>query len=57
MWVICRSMDGTKSVTINDLSKLTGIGDLREKLEEPFDSKCEFIKLYFRGKQVYPSLP
>ena len=52
MWIRCRSMDGTKSVTINGLSKLTEIGVLRGKLEEHFESKAEFIKLYFRGKQV-----
>ena len=45
-------MDGRKSVRIDDLSKLTKIEELREKLVEPFEADTSRQRLFYRGKQV-----
>ena len=52
MWIQVRSMDGQKNVRIDDLSKLTKIEDLREKLVTHFNADPERQRLFFRGKQV-----
>lgn len=45
-------MDGTKSVQIDDLSKLTKVEELRERLVEHFDAEPGRQRLFYRGKQV-----
>jgi len=45
-------MDGRKNVRIDNLSKLTKIEDLREKLVDLFNADPEQQRLFFRGKQV-----
>ncbi len=52
MYIQVRSMDGRKSVQINDLSKLTKIEDLRDSLMEHFDADPSRQRLFYRGKQV-----
>ena len=45
-------MDGRKTVQIDDLSKLTKLEELRERLVEPFEAEPEQQRLFYRGKQV-----
>lgn len=45
-------MDGGKSVRIEDLSKLTKMEELRERLVEHFDAEPDRQRLFYRGKQV-----
>ncbi len=52
MWIQIRSIDGKKTVRVDDLSKLTKVEDLRTKLVEPFEASVESQRLFFRGKQV-----
>ncbi|XP_065843411.1 E3 ubiquitin-protein ligase UHRF1-like [Oscarella lobularis] len=53
MWVKVRSMDGSgKIVSIGDLSRVTKIADLKEKLVVEFDASPEHQRLFFRGKQL-----
>ena len=52
MWIQVRSMDGKKSVRIDNLSKLTKIEELREMLIEHFDAEPKCQRLFYRGKQV-----
>ncbi len=52
MWIQVRSMDGSKSMRVDDLSKLTKIEELRLKLVEPFEAEVERQRLFYRGKQV-----
>lgn len=52
MWIQVRSMDGQNNVRIDNLSKLTKIEDLREKLVDHFNAEPERQRLFFRGKQV-----
>nr|QVX32599.1 UHRF1/2 [Platynereis dumerilii] len=52
MWIQVRSMDGKKSVRIDNLSKLTKIEDLREILVEHFEAEPKCQRLFYRGKQL-----
>lgn len=52
MWIQVRSMDGRKSVRLDDLSKLTKIETLRERLVEHFEAETQRQRLFYRGKQV-----
>lgn len=52
MWIQVRSMDGLKRAQIDDLSKLTKVEELRERLVEHFDATPERQRLFYRGKQV-----
>ncbi|KAL5021077.1 hypothetical protein ScPMuIL_000232 [Solemya velum] len=52
MWIQVRSFDGKKSIQIDQLSKLTKIEDLRERLVEHFDAAPETQRLFYRGKQL-----
>ena len=45
-------MDGSKSVRIEDLSKLTKIEEVRDRLVEHFDADPSRQRLFYRGKQV-----
>ncbi|KAL3878130.1 hypothetical protein ACJMK2_030501 [Sinanodonta woodiana] len=52
MWIQVRTFDGKKSIRVDDLSKLTKIEELREKLVDPFDASPERQRLFYRGKQL-----
>ena len=52
MWIQVRSMDGRRSVRVDNLSKLTHIEELRERLVEHFQAEPERQRLFYRGKQV-----
>ena len=52
MWIQVRTMDGGKNARIDDLSKLTKVEHLREKIEKYFDVDPARQRLFYRGKQV-----
>lgn len=52
MWIQVRTMDGKQNVLVDNLSKLTGIDDLKEKLVSLFDVEPTRQRLFYRGKQV-----
>lgn len=52
MWIQVRTIDGKKTVRVDNLSKLTKIEDLRERLIEHFDAQPADQRLFYRGKQV-----
>ena len=52
MWIRARTIDGKRSVQIDDISKLTKIEDLRVKLDKEFGIPPEKQRLFFAGKQV-----
>ena len=52
MWIQVRTMDGKKTVQIDNLSKLTSIFELRKRLVECFEVPPERQRLFFRGKQL-----
>ena len=47
-----RTMDGGRNIRIDDLSKLTKVEQLREKIEKNFDVEPLRQRLFYRGKQV-----
>lgn len=57
MWIQVRTIDGTETQTIDDLSRLTKIECLREKIEETFRVSPDRQRLFYRGKQVRRGLP
>lgn len=52
MWIQVRTIDGAQTRTIDDLSRLTKIETLREKIQESFRVSPELQRLFYRGKQV-----
>lgn len=52
MWIQVRSFDGRKNFRVDQLSKLTPIEELRERLVEEFQAEPEQQRLFYRGKQV-----
>ncbi|XP_032641950.1 E3 ubiquitin-protein ligase UHRF2 isoform X2 [Chelonoidis abingdonii] len=52
MWIQVRTIDGTETQTIDDLSRLTKIECLREKIQESFRVSPERQRLFYRGKQL-----
>ncbi|GAB0204216.1 E3 ubiquitin-protein ligase UHRF2 [Grus japonensis] len=52
MWIQVRTIDGTETQTIDDLSRLTKIECLREKIQETFRVSPDRQRLFYRGKQV-----
>ncbi|KAK8768980.1 hypothetical protein V5799_014555 [Amblyomma americanum] len=52
MWVQVRTMDGSKSVRINGLSKITKVEDLRIRVRDEFDVETALQRLFYRGKQL-----
>ena len=50
MWIQVRSMDGRKSVRIDNLSKLTPIEQLRERLAKEFSAEPSRQRLFYRGQ-------
>ena len=53
MWIKVRTFDGKEEKQIDNLSKLTKIEDLKERIKQAFDvsDNCN-LRLFFRGKQV-----
>ncbi|OXB62771.1 hypothetical protein ASZ78_017067 [Callipepla squamata] len=51
MWIQVRTIDGTETQTIDDLSRLTKIECLREKIQETFRVSPDRQRLFYRGKQ------
>ncbi|XP_060618282.2 E3 ubiquitin-protein ligase UHRF2 [Anolis sagrei] len=52
MWIQVRTIDGAQTHTIDDLSRLTKIESLREKIQESFRVSPERQRLFYRGKQL-----
>ncbi|XP_048148268.1 E3 ubiquitin-protein ligase UHRF2 isoform X5 [Corvus hawaiiensis] len=52
MWIQVRTIDGTQTQTIDDLSRLTKIECLREKIQETFRVSPDRQRLFYRGKQL-----
>ncbi|XP_061207067.1 E3 ubiquitin-protein ligase UHRF2 isoform X4 [Neopsephotus bourkii] len=52
MWIQVRTIDGTQTQTIDDLSRLTKIECLREKIQETFRVSPNRQRLFYRGKQL-----
>ena len=52
MWIQVRTFDGRKSVRVDNLSKLTTIEQLRDKLASDFDAAPDNQRLFYRGKQA-----
>uniref|UniRef100_A0A8D0KYH6 Ubiquitin-like domain-containing protein n=1 Tax=Strix occidentalis caurina TaxID=311401 RepID=A0A8D0KYH6_STROC len=52
MWIQVRTIDGTETHTIDDLSRLTKIECLREKIQKTFHVSPDRQRLFYRGKQV-----
>lgn len=52
MWIQVRTIDGAQTRTIDDLSRLTKIESLREKIQESFRVSPDRQRLFYRGKQV-----
>lgn len=57
MWIQVRTIDGTQTQTIDDLSRLTKIECLREKIQETFRVSPDRQRLFYRGKQVRRKRP
>ncbi|KAM4810449.1 E3 ubiquitin-protein ligase UHRF2 [Rhinophrynus dorsalis] len=52
MWIQVRTIDGTETRTIDDLSRLTKIEGLRVKIQECFNVTPDKQRLFYRGKQL-----
>uniref|UniRef100_A0A8C5LTC7 E3 ubiquitin-protein ligase UHRF n=1 Tax=Leptobrachium leishanense TaxID=445787 RepID=A0A8C5LTC7_9ANUR len=52
MWIQVRTIDGTETRTIDDLSRLTKIEGLRLKIQESFNVSPDRQRLFYRGKQL-----
>ncbi|XP_056377880.1 E3 ubiquitin-protein ligase UHRF2 [Hyla sarda] len=52
MWIQVRTIDGTETRTIDDLSRLTKIEGLRVKIQESFNVPPDRQRLFYRGKQL-----
>ncbi|XP_060791993.1 E3 ubiquitin-protein ligase UHRF2-like [Neoarius graeffei] len=52
MWIQVRTIDGTETRTVEDLSRLTKIESLRLKIQEIFNVDPEKQRLFYRGKQM-----
>ncbi|GAA6102879.1 E3 ubiquitin-protein ligase UHRF2-like [Tachysurus ichikawai] len=51
MWIQVRTIDGTETRTVEDLSRLTKIESLRLKIQKIFNVDPERQRLFYRGKQ------
>ncbi|XP_040146581.1 E3 ubiquitin-protein ligase UHRF1 isoform X1 [Ictidomys tridecemlineatus] len=52
MWVQVRTMDGKETHTVNSLSRLTKVEELRRKIQEVFHVEPGLQRLFYRGKQM-----
>lgn len=54
MWIQVRTMDGKVTHTVDSLSRLTKVEELRKKIQELFHVEPGLQRLFYRGKQVNP---
>lgn len=54
MWIQVRTMDGKVAHTVDSLSRLTKVEELRRKIRELFHVEPGLQRLFYRGKQVNP---
>lgn len=54
MWIQVRTMDGKVAHTVDSLSRLTKVEELRKKIQELFHVEPGLQRLFYRGKQVNP---
>lgn len=47
-------MDGRQTHTVDSLSRLTKVEELRRKIQELFHVEPGLQRLFYRGKQVHP---
>lgn len=52
MWIQVRTIDGSQTRTIEDVSRKATIEELRERVWALFDVRPECQRLFFRGKQL-----
>ncbi|KAM5157640.1 E3 ubiquitin-protein ligase UHRF1 [Mantella aurantiaca] len=52
MWIQVRTMDGRQTERLDDLSKLTKVEELRQRIQEVFGVEMERQRLFYRGKQM-----
>ncbi|KAM5237840.1 LOW QUALITY PROTEIN: E3 ubiquitin-protein ligase UHRF1 [Ctenodactylus gundi] len=52
MWVQVRTMDGKETHTVDSLSRLTKVEELRRKIQEAFHVEPGLQRLFYRGKQM-----
>ncbi|KAK2087100.1 hypothetical protein P7K49_033007 [Saguinus oedipus] len=57
MWIQVRTMDGRQTHTVDSLSRLTKVEELRRKIQELFHVEPGLQRLFYRGKQVHPPPP
>ena len=53
MWIQVRTMDGSQTHRVDNLSKLTKVDELRLKIQELFKVEPDRQRLFYRGKQVH----
>lgn len=54
MWIQVRTMDGKVAHTVDSLSRLTKVEELRRKIQGLFHVEPGLQRLFYRGKQVNP---
>ncbi|CAH6779450.1 E3 ubiquitin-protein ligase UHRF1 isoform X1 [Phodopus roborovskii] len=52
MWIQVRTMDGKETHTVDSLSRLTKVQELRKKIAELFHVEPQLQRLFYRGKQM-----
>uniref|UniRef100_A0A8C2P7C5 E3 ubiquitin-protein ligase UHRF n=1 Tax=Capra hircus TaxID=9925 RepID=A0A8C2P7C5_CAPHI len=52
MWIQVRTMDGKVAHTVDSLSRLTKVEELRKKIQELFHVEPGLQRLFYRGKQM-----
>ncbi|XP_004688931.1 PREDICTED: E3 ubiquitin-protein ligase UHRF1 [Condylura cristata] len=52
MWIQVRTMDGKVTHTVDSLSRLTKVEELRRKIQELFHVEPGLQRLFYRGKQM-----
>uniref|UniRef100_A0A452TTY6 E3 ubiquitin-protein ligase UHRF n=1 Tax=Ursus maritimus TaxID=29073 RepID=A0A452TTY6_URSMA len=52
MWIQVRTMDGKVAHTVDSLSRLTKVEELRRKIQELFHVEPGLQRLFYRGKQM-----
>uniref|UniRef100_A0A8C4NFK1 E3 ubiquitin-protein ligase UHRF n=1 Tax=Eptatretus burgeri TaxID=7764 RepID=A0A8C4NFK1_EPTBU len=52
MWIQVRTMDGRRTESLDQLSKLTKVEELRERIRQVFDVDPANQRLFYRGKQM-----
>lgn len=52
MWIQVRTIDGSQTRTVEDVSRKATIEELRERVWALFDVRPECQRLFYRGKQV-----